>query len=449
MDQLVTQLRISASTATMCELTEYSFSIMPKISRKQLAKDMFAVAVAAADPTKLVSQHLPTEPKSNIHVVGAGKASASMAQAVETAWPNANISGLVITPYGTLTPTTKIELIEARHPVPDEQGLAASQKILELATQLGSEDTLLCLISGGGSALMSMPAGSVTLAEKQQINKALLSSGAAIDEMNCVRKHLSAIKGGRLAMAAYPARVITLAVSDVPGDDFSVIASGPTVKDNTTAAQALEILNRYKIEIPKNVAALLNQPESSTQNNDDVWTNTEAHMIATPQQSLEAAAALAKSHGYQPLILGDAIEGEARDVAKVMAAMTKQVCQYNQPVPAPVALVSGGETTVTLRNKGGRGGRNAEFLLSFANEIGNNPRVTALACDTDGIDGSEDNAGAIWDSSVATAAAAKELNSRTYLDNNDAYSFFEACDALVKTGPTFTNVNDFRVVLID
>lgn len=422
---------------------------MPKTNRRQLARDLFEAAVAAADPTRLVSQHLPTEPKSTVHVVGAGKASASMALAVEQAWPNAYIRGLVITPYGTLTPTSKIELIEARHPVPDEQGLAASEKILTLATQLGSGDTLLCLISGGGSALMSMPAGVVTLAEKQQINKALLSSGAAIDEMNCVRKHLSAIKGGRLAMAAYPAKVITLAVSDVPGDDFSVIASGPTVKDPTTAAQALAILNRYKIKMPESVEALLSQTTSNAQISDDSWANTEAHMIATPQQSLEAAATLAESYGYQPLILSDAIEGEAREVAKVMAAMTKQVCQYKQPVPAPVALISGGETTVTLRGKGGRGGRNGEFLLSFANEIGDNPRVTTLACDTDGIDGSEDNAGAIWDSSVAKVASDKNLNSRAYLDNNDAYSFFEACDALVKTGPTFTNVNDFRVILID
>ncbi|MEE9335784.1 MAG: glycerate kinase [Granulosicoccaceae bacterium] len=424
-------------------------AIDKKTSRQRVAIQLFDAAVASADPTKLVAQYLGNEPNSRIHVVGAGKASASMALAVEQAWPNADICGLVITPYGTLTPTSKIELIEARHPVPDEQGLVASRKILALATQLGSDDTLLCLISGGGSALMSMSAGSVTLAEKQQINKALLSSGAAIDEMNCVRKHLSAIKGGRLALAAHPAKVITLAVSDVPGDDFSVIASGPTVQDNTTAAQAMEILSRYKIETPESVKTLLNQAPRNTQGNDDVWANTEAHMIATPQQSLEAAAALAKSSGYHPLILGDAIEGEARDVAKVMAAMTKQVCQYGQPAPAPVALISGGETTVTLRGKGGRGGRNGEFLLSFANEIGDNPRVTALACDTDGIDGSEDNAGAVWDSSVASAAAAKKLNSRTYLDNHDAYSFFEACDALVKTGPTFTNVNDFRVVLID
>ncbi len=422
---------------------------MHEIEQQQLVRNLFDAAVAAADPIKLVSQHLPAEPKATIHVVGAGKASASMALAIEQAWPNANINGLVITPYGSLMPTTKIKLIEARHPVPDEQGLAASEKILTLATQLGSEDTLLCLISGGGSALMSMPAGTVTLAEKQQINKALLSSGAAIDEMNCVRKHLSAIKGGRLAMAAYPAKVITLAVSDVPGDDFSVIASGPTVRDDTTAAQALALLNRYNIKLPDSVDALLSKTSSSAQMSDELWANTEAHMIATPQQSLEAAAKLAKSYGYQPLILGDAIEGEARDVAKVMAAMTKQVCQYKQPVPAPVALISGGETTVTLRNKGGRGGRNGEFLLSFANEIGDNPRVTALACDTDGIDGSEDNAGAIWDSSVAKTANDKSLNSRTYLDNNDAYSFFEACGALVKTGPTFTNVNDFRVILID
>ena len=420
-----------------------------QINRHQLAKALFDAAVSAADPSKLVSQFLSAASPSRIYVVGAGKASASMALAVEKAWPNAEISGLVITPYGTLTPTTKIELIEARHPVPDEHGLDASQRILELATQLGSEDTLLCLISGGGSALMTMPAGSVTLAEKQQINKSLLSSGAAIDEMNCVRKHLSAIKGGRLAIAAYPAKVITLAISDVPGDDFSVIASGPTIKDHTTASQALEILNRYKIAMPASVETQLKQSTSDTQHSDEIWANTEAHMIATPQQSLEAAAALAKLHGYQPLILGDAIEGEARDVAKVMAAMTKQVCQYEQPAPAPVALISGGETTVTLRGKGGRGGRNGEFLLSFANEIGDNPRVTALACDTDGIDGSEDNAGAIWDSSVAKVAAAKALNSRTYLDKNDAYSFFDECDALIKTGPTFTNVNDFRVVLID
>jgi len=419
---------------------------MPKSDNQLVARALFDAAVAAADPIKLVANHLPAAPNTKVTVVGAGKASAAMALALEQAWPSASISGVVITPYDTLTNTNKIELVEARHPVPDSNGLAASKKILNIAKQLDSSDTLLCLISGGGSALMSLPAGAISLEDKQRIHKALLSSGAAIDEMNCVRKHLSAIKGGKLAQAAYPAKVITLAVSDVPGDDFSVIASGPTVQDYTNAADALAILKRYDIDMPISVQAQLAKP---TNNIDIDWSNTEAHIIATPQQSLEAAAQLAKSYGYQPLILGDAIEGEARDVAKVMAAMTKQVCEHNQPAPAPVALISGGETTVTLKTKGGRGGRNGEFLLSFANEIGDNPRVTALACDTDGIDGSEDNAGAIWDATIAKAAQDKNLNLRSYLDKHDAYTFFEQCNALIKTGPTFTNVNDFRVVLID
>ncbi len=422
-----------------------------------IARALFDHAVAAADPAKLVADFLPPRPTSRVYVVGAGKASAAMALAVETAWPDADIQGTVITPYGTLVPTQKIELVEARHPVPDASGLSASQKILDLAQGLTTEDTLLCLISGGGSALMTLPGGDISLAEKQQINKALLSSGAAIDEMNCVRKHLSAIKGGLLAKAAFPAKVITLAVSDVPGDDPSVIASGPTILDATSALDALQILQRYSIDLPDSVKAVLNQNASSATGvvsnankaNAKHWENTSTHIIAKPQQSLEAAAELARASGYQPLILSDAIEGEARDVAKVMAAMAKQVCLYNQPAPAPVALISGGETTVTLRSKGGRGGRNGEFLLSFANEIGSNPRVTALACDTDGIDGSEDNAGAIWNAEVAQIAASKNLNTQAYLDNNDAYTFFEQCDALIKTGPTHTNVNDFRVVLID
>jgi len=336
-------------------------STMSNSNKQTVARALFDTAVSAANPKNRVAQHLPTAPSTKVTVVGAGKASAAMALAVERAWPNTDITGLVITPYGTLTATKKIKLVEARHPVPDEHGLAASQKIIDIASQLSSEDTLLCLISGGGSALMSIPMGDITLAEKQHIHKALLSSGAAIDEMNCVRKQLSAIKGGKLAQAAYPANVITLAISDVPGDDFSVIASGPTVQNHTTAADALAILNRYNIDIPDSIKKQLAQATTQTEID---WTNTQAHMIATPQQSLEAAATLAKSHGYHPLILGDAIEGEARDVAKVMAAMAKQVCQHNQPVPAPVALISGGETTVTLRTKGGRGGRNAEFLLS-------------------------------------------------------------------------------------
>ncbi len=425
----------------------------------EIARALFDIAVAAADPAKLVADYLPPKPDSRVHVVGAGKASAAMALAVETAWPDADLTGIVITPYGTLAPTKHIELVEARHPVPDESGLLASQQILSLAEKLTADDTLLCLISGGGSALMSLPGGAISLAEKQAINKALLSSGAAIDEMNCVRKHLSAIKGGRLAMAAFPAKVITLAISDVPGDDPAVIASGPTIKVDTSAEDALQILQRYGIDLPDSVKALLNSDhaKSSTANNEEnladsknaQWSNASNHIIAKPQQSLEAAAALAEKHGYQSLILSDAIEGEARDVAKVMAAMAKQVCLYNQPAPAPLALISGGETTVTLRSKGGRGGRNGEFLLSFANEIGANPRITALACDTDGIDGSEDNAGAIWNVDIANKAAANNLSTQRYLDNNDAYTFFEQCNALIKTGPTHTNVNDFRVVLID
>ncbi|WP_299615365.1 glycerate kinase [Pelagibius sp.] len=408
---------------------------------------LFDAALTAADPAKAVPAYLPAPPKGRTVVIGAGKAAAAMAKAVEDNW-DGPLEGLVVTRYHHGADCRRIEVIEAAHPVPDQKGREAAGRILALAEDLGPDDLALCLISGGGSALLSLPAQGIALEEKQAVNRALLKSGAAIDEMNCVRKHLSAIKGGRLAAAAAPARVVSLLISDVPGDDPAVIASGPTIADPTTFAEAQAILEKYGIEAPTSVARLMAAAtEETPKPGDPRIAAAESHIIAKPQASLEAAAALAREAGITPVILGDSIEGEARDVAQVMAGIARQVAQHDQPMAAPCVLLSGGETTVTVRGQG-RGGRNAEFLLALAVALDGLPAVYGLACDTDGIDGSEDNAGAIVTPDSLKRAEAAEVDAKAMLANNDGYGFFDKLGDLVLTGPTRTNVNDFRAILI-
>jgi glycerate 2-kinase len=416
-------------------------------SPRELLKNMFEAAVAVAQPARTIPTHLPVLPKGRTIVVGAGKASAAMASAVEAAWPGP-LEGLVLTRYGHAVPCRRIEIVEASHPVPDESGRDAARRILDLVSNLGEDDLVLALISGGGSALLSLPPPGLSFEDKQKVNKALLRSGATIGEMNCVRKHLSLIKGGRLAAAAFPARVVTLLISDVPGDDPSVIASGPTVPDPSTFAEALAVLRKYGIEQPSAVIRHLEMAtEETPKPGDPRLMRTETLVVATPQRSLEAAAAVARKAGAAPLILGDAIEGEAREVAKVMAGIARQVARYGQPHPPPCVLLSGGETTVTLHGNG-RGGRNAEFLLSLAVALEDQPGIHAIACDTDGIDGSEDNAGAISSDDTLRRSRSAGLDAKAHLANNDGYGFFAALGDLVVTGPTFTNVNDFRAILV-
>jgi glycerate 2-kinase len=412
-----------------------------------LLRAMFDAAVNAAAPALCVPPHLPPPPKGRTIVVGAGKAAAAMAVAVEAHW-NGPLDGLVVTRYGHGAPTTRIKVVEASHPVPDAAGPAAARAILDLVKGLGPDDLLLCLISGGGSALLALPDGDITLADKQAINRALLRSGAHIGEMNCVRKHLSAIKGGRLAAAAAPARVVSLIISDVPGDDLSVIASGPTVPDATTQADALAVLRKYSIETPPAVLKQLADPKAETPKpGDPRFANVSNILIATPQGSLEAAAKVAREAGFAPLILGNAIEGEARECGIVHAGVALQAAGFGQPIAPPCAIISGGETTVTVRGKG-RGGRNAEFLLSLAIALGGRAGASALAADTDGIDGSEDNAGAIIGPDTLTRAAKAGVDVVKHLANNDAYTAFSTLGDLIVTGPTRTNVNDFRAILV-
>ncbi len=416
--------------------------------QKDVLRALFDAAVHRALPSICLPQNLPPRPKGRTIVIGAGKAAAAMARAVEDHW-DGPLEGLVVTRYGHNMPCKTIEVIEAGHPVPDAAGMAGAARILSSVKGLTSDDLVLSLISGGASALLALPAQGISLAEKQDINKALLKSGATITEMNCVRKHLSAIKGGRLAAAATPARMVTLMISDVPGDDPSVIGSGPTVADPTTQADALGILQKYKIDVPASVKTVLDLPANETPKPGDAcFAKNELRMIVTPQASLEAAAAVAKARGYQPMILGNDIEGEARDVALVHAAIARQVARYGQPGSAPLALLTGGETTVTVRGKG-RGGRNAEFLLALAVALDGHAGIHAIAGDTDGIDGTEDNAGAMLAPDTLARAAAQGANAKSFLANNDGYSFFSALGDLVVTGPTLTNVNDFRAILID
>lgn len=408
---------------------------------------LFDAALAAVSPAVCVPPHLPPPPKGRTVLIGAGKAAAAMAAAVEAHWPaNAPLSGMVVTRYDHGMTTTRIEVVEAAHPVPDVAGEQAATRMLDLVRGLTKDDLVLCLISGGGSALLALPAPGVTLADKQAINKALLRSGANIHEMNCVRKHLSAIKGGRLALAAAPARVVTLGISDIPGDDPSALASGPTVADPTTRSDALGILAKYGIEVPPHVHAWLESAECETPKpGDPRLSHCETHIIATAQQALQAAAAFARCQGVTPLVLGDTIEGEARDVAYVHAAIARQIFRFDEPARKPCVILSGGETTVTVRGNG-RGGRNAEFLLALAHVL--DIPVWALACDTDGIDGTEDNAGAWFGPDVRERAKACRLVSADFLARNDGYGFFAALGQLVVTGPTRTNVNDFRAIYL-
>lgn len=417
------------------------------IDPRQLLRDMFEAAVGAASPAKCLPSHLPPPPKGRTIVIGAGKAAGAMAKAVEDHW-RGPLGGLVVTRYGHGAPCQKIEVVEAGHPVPDAAGLEAAERILAMVKGLTADDLVLALISGGGSALLALPAPGLSLADKQGINKALLKSGAAITEMNCVRRHLSAIKGGKLAAAAAPAQVVTLMISDVPGDDPCVIASGPTVADPTTSADALAILRKYEIAMPDHVRAHLESSAAETlKPGDPLLANVENVMIATPQMSLDAAAAVARSAGIAPLILSSAIEGEARDVALVHAAIARQAQAHAQPIAPPCVLISGGETTVTVRGSG-RGGRNAEFLLALAVALDGQPGIHALAADTDGIDGTEDNAGALLNPDSLARAAAAGVDAKARLADNDGYEFFSALGDLIVTGPTRTNVNDFRAILI-
>jgi glycerate 2-kinase len=427
----------------------------PHIDPTGFLRALYDAAVLRALPGSNTAPHLPPPPKGRTVVVGAGKAGGAMAEAVDALWPaEAPLSGLVVTRYDHVPPGYKarpgrIEVVEASHPVPDEAGRRAAARIAELATGLTADDLVLCLISGCGSALLSLPAPGLALEDKQAVNKALLKSGAAIDEMNCVRKHLSAIKGGRLAAACAPARVVTLLISDVPGDSPEVIASGPTVPDASTCADALAICQRYGIQLPPAAREGLESGAfESPKPGDARFEGHAVHLIATPQQSLEAAAALARSAGIEAHILSDEMEGESREVGKVQAALARAVARRGTPFARPCVILSGGETTVTVKGPGGRGGRATEFLLGCAIALQGQAGVHVLAADTDGIDGIEDNAGAVATPDTLARAAAQGLKAAEFLDRNDAYSFFAALGDLVTPGPTFTNVNDFRALLI-
>ena len=425
------------------------------MNEQELLQAMFEAAVKTAQPEIVISEHLPQVPAGRTIVIGAGKASAEMARAFEAHWkgPVEKLSGLVVTRYDYAVQCSHIEIVEASHPVPDAAGETAAKRILDSVSNLSQDDLVVCLISGGGSALLSLPANGLTLDDKQQLNRELLKSGANIREMNCVRKHLSAIKGGRLAEAIHPARLVTLMISDVPDDDPDVIASGPTVPDPTTYSDAVDIIKRYNITKP---AAAINhlikcansekQTETPKPGN-PCFENSDAILVATPQRSLEAAAEVAKQNGFTPVILGDSIEGESSQVAMVHAGIAKQIIRHQQPVKRPCVILSGGETTVTV-NGDGRGGRNAEFSLALAIALNGIEGVYCLAADTDGIDGSEDNAGCLVLPDTLNRASSKQLKPKEYLANNDAYRFFEQLDNLLITGPTLTNVNDFRAILI-
>lgn len=414
---------------------------------RDLLEAMFRAAIEAAQPEKCVPPFLPAVPRGRLIVIGAGKASAEMARAVERNWPG-KLEGLVVTRYGYAVPCERIEIVEAAHPVPDQAGLDAARRMLALVSGLSPDDTVLCLISGGGSSLLPLPLPGITLEDKQAINRALLASGASIGEMNCVRRHLSAIKGGRLAAACFPAHVVTLLISDVPGDQPFDIASGPTVADPGTCEDALEIVRRYGIALPAHVRHVLDSGAGeSVKPGDRRLEGHEVHLVAAPQMALEAAAAVARQAGVAPHILGDSLEGEARDVGKVMAGMALQVARHGQPFAAPCVLLSSGETTVTVRGDG-RGGRNVEFLLSAAITLRGEPGVHGLAGDTDGVDGQEEIAGAYFSPDTLGRAFNKGIRPVPRLDSNDGHGFFQVLGDSVITGPTLTNVNDFRAILV-
>jgi hydroxypyruvate reductase len=417
------------------------------MSARAILRQLFDAAIAAADPACCVPPHLPSDDGGRLIVIGAGKASAAMARAVERHW-SGPLDGLVVTRYGHGVPCERIEIVEAAHPVPDAAGEGAAARILAKVSGLTAQDRVLALISGGGSALLAAPAEGLSLAEKRAITSALLKSGAAIGEMNCVRKHLSAIKGGRLAVAAWPARVLTLAISDVPGDDPAVIASGPTVPDPSTATEALAIIDRYGIPIPAALRERLQSGELETPKpGDPHLAASDYRLVASPRQMLEAAAAKARQLGIAPLILGDAIEGEAREVGRALAGMALSCARHGFPAGKPCVLLSGGETTVAVRGQG-RGGRNTEFLLGLALALDGATGIDALAADTDGIDGSEDNAGAFVGPDTLARAKAAGVDVRACLAGNDAWYCFSQLGDLLVTGPTRTNVNDFRAILI-
>jgi len=416
--------------------------------RVDLLRRMFDAAVDSAQPARCLAQHLPAPPKGRTIVIGAGKASAAMAAALEKHWPG-SLEGIVVTRYGYSVPCDRIEVIEAAHPVPDAAGLRASERIRDLVSGLTIDDLVIALISGGGSALLVAPADGLTLQDKQDVNAQLLRSGATISEMNCVRRHLSSLKGGRLGALCHPARLVTLLISDVPGDNPIDIASGPTVADPTTCADALAIVDRYGIGLPPGVRALLQGGSLESIKADDARLgNSETRLITAPQMALEAAAQVAREAGMPAHILGDSLEGEARDLGKAMAGIARQVRLRGQPFQAPCVILSGGETTVTVRGNG-RGGRNVEFLLSLGVALDGLPGVVALAGDTDGVDGAEEIAGAVLRPDSLARAWALGINPRASLDNNDGHGFFSALADSVVTGPTLTNVNDFRAVIID
>ncbi|WP_446655471.1 glycerate kinase type-2 family protein [Blastomonas sp.] len=410
-----------------------------------MLRHLFEAAVASAAPSQCVPRWLPSPPTGRTVVIGAGKASAAMAQAVEAHWEGP-LSGLVITRHGHTAPCQRVTVEQAGHPVPDQAGVDATTRMQALLQGLTADDLVIALMSGGGSALLSAPPPGISLADDQALAKALLKSGATIAEINCVRKHLSLVKGGRLALAARPARVVTLAISDVPGDDPATIASGPTVPDPTTRAQAMAIIERYSLSVPDRIRYWLADPACETPKPGSFL--PECQVIATPQMALEAAAAAARELGYTAVILGDAIEGEAREVARMHAGIVRQIRERGDPVRGPCVLLSGGETTVTVRGDG-RGGRNAEFMLALALELNGMFDIHALAADTDGIDGTEANAGAVIGPDILARGTAAGVSAAHYLARNDAYTFFERTNALVMTGPTLTNVNDFRAVLIE
>nr|WP_278434459.1 glycerate kinase [Brucella anthropi] len=426
-----------------------------KLEPRVFLKALFDAAVAAADPELVIRANLPATPKGRTIVIGAGKGSAQMAAAFERAWAerhegeDAPIEGIVVTRYGYGAPCKTIEIIEASHPVPDDAGLAASKRLFDAVSNLTEDDLVVALISGGGSALLPSPPEGLTLADEIAVNKALLASGAPISAMNAVRKHLSTIKGGRLAAHAHPAKVFSLVVSDIPGDNPAFVASGPTVPDATSRDDALKIIERYKLELPDAVLAHIKSEKAHSPKPDDkIFADNEVRVIASAAVSLEAAVKEAERHGVEAVILSDSMEGEAREVAHVHAAIAREVAHRDRPFKKPIVLLSGGETTVTIRAKGGKGGRNSEFLLSFALDIDGYGNIHALAADTDGIDGSEDNAGAFADGTTVSRLQKTGEDGAARLNANDAWSAFDAIGDLFMPGPTGTNVNDLRVVLI-